>query len=218
MRMFGVIAPLAVALMLSACSSAPAPYVGKDYAGMQPRLLTVSSILIDDTTTAQGAPHIEQQLTPMPNEQVRAMLSAHYAVARPNVIGTPTIHFTITEASVTETALPQPEMNFFERMNSKHPEYRYEGRMVVESQASGAGAGQMGFIKAEATRSLEVRGLSPAERQRQVQGIVAQMVDDIAAQIDAQIDSNMSGHIISGESQSYYPSRSPRWEKVMSWK
>lgn len=210
------VASVALLVVLSACSS-PQPYTGANYNQVTPKLLTVSQILVDDVTTVQPAPSVESKLAPTAGEMVRAMLGAHYQPVRPGVIGSPTIQFSIVEASIQETALPQPD-GFFARMTSDAPEFRYDGRVVVEAKASGAGAGQTQNIHTEATRSLDVRGLDADARVRQVQGLVAQMVDDIAQQMDERLAESMPGHLISGESQSIYPVPSGRWDKVNEWK
>ena len=148
---------------------------------------------------------------------IRTALTQRYSAMRSNAVGAPTLRFEIKDASVTETALPQPE-GALNRMFSDLPEYQYHAHLVVDASASGPGTHRTGYVHAEASRSLEVRHLSPAERQGQVQGLVAQMVDDVMTQIDQQIRSNIGNLSYDTGAADFTITPQPpgRWDHVMN--
>lgn len=208
----------AALLVLAGCSNVPPPYQGTDYGASAPARMNVAAVLVDNSYAPPGmAPNIDHQLQPTPQDVIRTALTQRYSAMRSNAVGAPTLRFEIKDASVTETALPQPE-GALNRMFSEQPEYRYEGRLVVEASASGPGTHRTGHVHAEAARSLEVRHLSPAERQRQVQGLVAQMVDDVMAQIDQQIRANIGNlsYDTGAADFTITPQPSGRWDHVMN--
>lgn len=208
----------AALLLVAGCSNVPAPYQGTDYSASAPIRLNVGTILVDSAYTAPAMePNIDHQMVPQPQDMLRTAITQHYSAMRANMPGAATLRFEIKDASVIERALPQPE-GFFNRMSSKNAQYHYDGRLEINAAASGPGTRRTGFIHAEATRSLEVAHLSPAERQRQVQGMVSQMVDDIMGQIDKQMNDNMSTFSYStGASDiTVTPQPSGRWDHVMN--
>lgn len=211
------VAVVALTLFLTGCAVAPKAYQGLDYAKEPPVRMNVGAVLVDSAYTAPGmAPNIEHDLIPQPEDALRTAIMQRYQPARPNASGTVRLRFVIKEASVLENKLAQPT-NWFSAQTNKNPEYSYVGRLVVESKTEGASR-RGGFVNAEATRSLEVRRMSAAERQRHVQGMVQQMVDDVIQQLDTQINTNMGGYIISGADVTITPQPSGRWDKVMNWR
>lgn len=208
----------AALLVLAGCSNVPPPYQGTDYGASAPARMNVAAVLVDSSYAPPGmAPNIDHQLQPTPQDVIRTALTQRYSAMRSNAVGAPTLRFEIKDASVTETALPQPE-GALNRMFSDLPEYRYQAHLVVDASASGPGTHRAGYVHAEASRSLEVRHLSPAERQRQVQGLVAQMVDDVMAQIDQQIRSNIGNlsYDTGAADFTITPQPSGRWDHVMN--
>ena len=206
--------------LLSGCAAAPAAYQGKDYSREAPVRLNLAAVLVDTEYQSPGtAPNIEQEMQPSPEDRLRMAISQHYPVLRANRARAAELRFIIKEASVTKTTLPQPEA-WLDRVTSDKPEFHYDGRLVIEASASGPGTRRAGFIHAEASRSLEVGHLSPAERERHVQGMSAQMVDDVMAQIDQQLNEHLGGFVYGDGSNdtSVTPQPSGRWDRVMEWK
>lgn len=208
---------LSLALLLAGCTS-PAPYKGVDYAAQPAMRMNVGAVLVDSSYAAPGMlPNIDHQMVPQPQDTLRTALTQHFSSMRSNAVGAATLRFEVKDAHVTETELPQPQ-GAMNRMFSTAPQYRYDGRLEVSAGASGPGTRRTGFIHAEATRSLEVGRMSPAERQRQVQGMVAQMVDDLMVQIDQQMNTNMStfSYGDGAADMTITPQPSGRWDHVMN--
>jgi len=208
---------LSALLFLAGCASAPEPYQGIDYSAVPATRMNVAAVLVDSAfQPADAAPNIEKQLSPQPQETLTAALQQHYVPTKPNTAGMAQLRFVIKDASVTVEDLPKPEGWFAQQTNDK-PEYRYTGHLVVETTTERMSR-HAGFVSAEANRTLEVGGLSEAARERQVQGMVQQMVDDLIAQLDSQINANMGGYVVSGEDATITAQPSGRWDKVMNWK
>lgn len=207
-------------LLLSGCASAPSAYHGKDYASEPTVRLNVSAVLVDTEYQAPAtAPNVDHTLQPTPEEALRTAITQHYPLLRAGKSHAAEIRFVIKEASVTESALPQPD-SWLERTTSDKPETHYDGHVVVEASASGPGTHRAGFVRAEASRSLEVAHLSPAERDRQLDGMVAHMVDDVMTQLDEQINSNLGSFAYGSGTQdeTVTPQPSGRWDRVMEWR
>lgn len=203
---------LSVAL-LAGCTNTQSAYQGAEYNTANAVRMNVGAVLVDSAFTSAGiAPNIEQDLIPQPQDVLRTALTQHYVAARPNVAGAQALRFVIKDASVVETPLSQPT-GTVSQILSEQPDFRYLGRVEVESKTEGA-ARQNGFVHAEATRSLEVANATPEKRAQLVQGMVKQMVDDVIAQLDQQINANMGGYIISGADMTIMPETSGRWDHV----
>lgn len=205
--------------LLAGCATAPQPYVGKDYSAVPPVRLNVSAVLVDNAYTAPGvAPNVDHLLHPTPAERVGAAITAHYPALMTARSRAMEARFVIQEASVTETPLPLPAA-WLDRATSKDPEFRYEGRLVIEAKASGRDTRRTGFAHVEVTRTLDVPQISAAARDQQIQGLVAQMVDDAMAQLDQQLDANFGSLIYADPSRDTIitPQPSGRWDHVMTW-
>lgn len=208
--------PAALALsvvLIAGCTNTQSAYEGNDYSKAASLRMNVAAVLVDSGFTSSGvAPNVEQNLVPQPQDVLRTALAAHYVATRPNVAGAQTLRFTIKDASVVETQLSQPSDTVSQLLSEK-PDYRYLGRVEVESKTEGVSR-QNGFVHAEATRSLDVANATAEKRAELVQGMVRQMVDDVIAQLDQQIDANMGGYVLSGADMTIMPETSGRWDHV----
>lgn len=200
-------------LALAGCTNTQTAYVGNDYAQVAGTRMNISAVLVDSDFQSTGQePNIETTLQPQPQDVLRTALMQHYRPNHPNQSGLPALRFNIKDASVTEQHTEAPT-DFFSQLSGVQPDYTFNGRVEVEASFDRQ-APHSGYVHAEATRTLEVKNASPAERARQVQGMVAQMVDDLIPQIDQQLSSNMGGYVISGDDQTINAERSGRWDHV----
>jgi hypothetical protein len=212
------VAVIALTLVLAGCTAVPKPYEGRDFAAEAPVRMNVGAVMVDSAYKPTGEwPNVEHQLVPQPEDALRTAIMQRYQPARPGVAGgLVNLRFTIKEASVLEEKLPVPT-NWWTRQTSKAPEFRYTGRLVVESKTEGAHR-RGGYVNAEAARALDVAHMSEAERARHVGGMVKQMIDDVINQLDEQINGNLGHFVISGPDMTITPQPSGRWDKVMNWR
>ncbi len=206
--------------LLAGCATAPQPYTGKDYSAIPPVRLNVSAVLVDSEYQAPGAaPNVDHLLQPTLADAARAAITTHYPrlmTARSRAMEA---RFVITDASITETALPLPEA-WLDRMTSKDPEFRYAGHLVIDAKASGHDTRRTGFAHVEVSRTLDVPQMSAAARERQIKGLVDQMVDDAMTQLDPQIDEHFGSLVYADPSRdtTITPEPSGRWDRMRQWK
>lgn len=211
---------LSATLLLAACANGPAPYHGNDYTALPPVRLNVSAILVDNAYLAPNtAPNVDQILSPTPAEALQQAITQHYPqlmTARNNAIEA---RFTITDASIVQSPLAIPQ-EWVQRTFSQYPESRYDGHISLEATAAGSQTRRSGFAKVDVTRSLELSSMSESARRAQLDGLVAQMVDDAIQQLDQQVGDNF-GSLIYGDGSAdmeITPQPSDRWEKMRNWK
>lgn len=212
MRFLPVIASV---LLLSGCAFGPDPYKGTDYSSSAYNHMNLRNVLIDTEFQSTGmAPNIEHEMTPAPADVLREAIAKHYR-AEPGNSARAKLHFVIKDASVTVTDLIPQERSWFEEQFSQDMEYRLEGHLVVETASEGMSQ-RRGYVQAEANRTIETPYINNYALKVQAQSLVRQMVDDVIAELDKQIEDNMGGFIISQPEQVYFPQRSGRWDHVMN--
>lgn len=209
------IAAVAVSmLLLAGCTNTQSAYKGNDYGAMAPVRMNIGQLTVSsDFKSTTDMPNVEHQLRPMPEDALRTAIMQHYKPARPGTPGLMNLHFTIKDASVVEQKTGE-STDFFGRNLNNAGNYRYDGRLEVESKSEGSSRRNRGYVQAQATRSLDVNNATVADRQRLVQGMVAQMVDDIIAQLDTQINTNIGPLVISGPDMTIQAEPSGRWDHV----
>ncbi len=203
-------------LLLAGCSNTQSAYQGIDYGAVAPVRMNIGQVLVDSAfKSTTMAPNVEHQLVPQPEDALRTALMQHFSPARPGAQGLMTLRFTIKDASVVEQNLGE-STDFFARNFNNAGNFRYDGRLEVETTSEGASRRNRGYVQAEAKRTLEVTNATVSDRQRLVQGMVAQMVDDIMKQLDEQITTSagISPLVISGPDMTIYAEPSGRWDHV----
>jgi hypothetical protein len=214
-----IVAATLSVLLLAGCASNPAPYQGKDYSADPAVRLGFSGVLVDDMYTAPGAaPNIEHTLKVTPAAALRTALQQRYQPIRGMATGSPQLRVTITDAKVTRTDLPQP-IDWFAREFGKQKDTQFDGRLAIEARTEGSAARRVLSFTAEANRTLQTAKLSGKAQERYVDSMVAQMVDDVMAQVVQNIESGaLAGQVISGPDETVMPFPSGRWDKVRDWR
>ena len=212
MKSVSVISMLTLVLLAGCTAAPPAPYGGVDY-GTAPQLrLNMAEVLIDNSYQPAGGT-VDEVMSPRPAAILHKAMELHYRPTRPQAPNVANLRLSITDASVTEQALPKTQG----MLASDQPAFRYSGRLAVEGVAENAGR-HAGTVRAEASRSLDVGSATPAERQRLVQGMVRQMIDDLIPALDEQIKSGLGVFVLSGQDIVVMPQPSGRWDTVRNWK
>lgn len=219
---------VASALLLAGCqvaSYSKAP----NYSDTPPMDLRASAILFDDVTTPSTEPgRVESQLAPTAGERLRGAIESHYFANSKGATGAPQLLFTLSDVSVTETALPVPEDQLSQLFHN-YADARYDGRVLVTVDASSSGQfGQRGFAQVEATRSLELGNVSPEARTKYLNDMMDQMIKEVVAELDEQILANLGGLVnptiygregtVNGGDMVITPQLSGRWDKMKNWK
>lgn len=214
-----IAATLLTVLMLAGCASNPAPYKGKDYSATPAQRLSFNGVLVDSTYTAPGAaPNVEHTLSLSPEAALRTALQQKYRPIRSMATGAPQLRVTITDAHITRTDLPQPT-DWFAREFGEQKDTQFDGRLAIEARTEGGASRRIQSFTGEATRSLQTAKLSGKALEAQVNGMVAQMVDDVMAQVAQGLEGgDMAGAIISGPDETVMPVPSGRWDKVRDWR
>jgi hypothetical protein len=212
-------AALLSVLVLAGCASNPAPYQGKNYGAEPAQRLSFNGVLVDSVYTAPGAaPNVEHELSPSPEAALRLALQQKYQPIRSMATGAAQLRVTITDAHVTRTDLPQPT-DWFAREFGEQKDTQFDGRLAVEARTEGGASRRVLTFTAEATRTLQTAKLSGKALEAQINGMVANMVDDVMAQVAQGLEGgDMAGSIISGPDDTVMPVPSGRWDKVRDWR